>query len=365
MNPIQWLITIALFIAILGILVLVHEVGHFFVARRARVRVHEFGIGFPPRAAVLRSGGETVYTLNWLPLGGFVRLEGEDGESDDPRSFVRAGFWTKQLILVSGVLMNLLLAFVLMTGIAWLANPTTIWTIGRVEPGSPAATAGLVAGDSIVSLDGRPFDSFEIGRSLSADLAAHAGQTVVLGVVHADGSTDELEATLRPASEIEPGVRGALGIGDLDGSASGPNVQRTLPEAIVVGWQRTVEALGLIATGLVDLITSIATEPTEPPPAAGPIGIANQIGLVFWQEGIVPTIYLAAILSANLALVNALPFPPLDGGRMMVLAVKAVAGSRFSLRVERSMYLVGGALLLGFIAWISLYDIVRLGTGAP
>jgi len=144
-NPFQVVITIGLFILILGVLVLVHEVGHFVAARRARVRVHEFGVGFPPRAAVLRSGGETVYTLNWLPLGGFVRLEGEDGDSDDPRSFVRAGFWTKQLILVSGVVMNLLLAFVLMTGIAWLANPTTIWTIGKVEPDSPAAAAGRSA----------------------------------------------------------------------------------------------------------------------------------------------------------------------------------------------------------------------------
>ncbi len=364
MNPFQIVITVGLFILILGILVLVHEVGHFIVARRARVKVHEFGIGFPPRAAVLRSGGETVYTLNWLPLGGFVRLEGEDGDSDDPRSFARARFGTKQLILVSGVVMNLLLAFVLMTAIAWLANPTTIWTIGSVEPESPAAAAGLAAGDKIVSLDGQSFDSFDIGRSLRTDLVAKAGQTVTLGVVHPNGSTAELQATLRRPEELGP-ERGALGIRDFSGSASGPRIERTFPEAVVVGAERTVQALGLIVKGLSDLLTSLVTQPTEPPPASGPIGIATQIGLVFWQEGIVPTIYLAAILSANLALVNVLPFPPLDGGRMLILAIKGVAGQRLSIRAERLMYLVGGFLLLSFIAWISLFDLVRLGGGAP
>jgi regulator of sigma E protease len=378
MNPLQAAVTIVLFILIIGLLVLVHEVGHFVIARRARVRVHEFGIGFPPRALVLRRGGETLYTLNWLPLGGFVRMEGEDGDSDDPRSFVRAGFWTKQLILVSGVAMNLLLALVLMAGIAWLANPTTIWTIGAVEhrlvdsfdrgvegePASPAEAAGLVSGDRIVTLDGERFDSFQIGGSIGSALRARAGRTVTLGVIHHDGSSEDVTVTLRPPEEVST-TRGALGISDVSGSASGPLVERTLPAAVVVGAERTVEALGLIVNGLADLVTAIATRPTEAPPASGPIGIATQIGLVFWQEGIVPTLYLVAILSANLALVNALPFPPLDGGRMLVLAIKGAAGRRFSVRAERLLYLVGGVLLLTFIVWISLFDIVRLGGGAP
>jgi regulator of sigma E protease len=363
-NPLQVIVTIVLFILILGLLVLVHEVGHFVIARRAGVRVHEFGIGFPPRAAVLRSGGETLYTLNWLPLGGFVKLEGEDGDPEDPRSFVRAGFWTKQLILIAGVVMNLALAVVLLIGISWLANPTTVWTIGRVVPGSPAAAAGLVAGDRIESLEATRFDSFDIDRTLGAELRARAGTSVPIGIIHADGTTESVTVDLRRAEDIPPG-QGALGIEFSDASASGPRIERSLPEAIVVGTERTGQALGLIVTGLSDLVTAIATRPTEAPLAAGPIGIASQIGVVFWQEGIVPTIYLAAILSANLALVNALPFPPLDGGRMLVIAVKAVAGQRLSIRAERLMYLTGGVILLAFIAWISLFDIIRLGGGVP
>ena len=114
---IQSIITILAFILILGGLVIIHELGHFVTARLAKVKVLEFGIGFPPRAKVLRSGGETLYTLNWLPIGGFVKLEGEDGnDADDPRSFAAQRYLTKMLILVAGVAMNIVLAFAIFTG---------------------------------------------------------------------------------------------------------------------------------------------------------------------------------------------------------------------------------------------------------
>ena len=116
-------INIVLLLAVLVILVLVHEFGHFIVARRVGVKVHEFGVGFPPRARVLHQGKETAYTLNWLPIGGFVRLEGEDGDSDDPRSFVRQPLRTRLVILLAGVIMNLLLAWVLMSAVAY-SEPT-------------------------------------------------------------------------------------------------------------------------------------------------------------------------------------------------------------------------------------------------
>ena len=135
MPVIQSLITIVLFFVVLGLLVLIHELGHFLTARAANVRVLEFGIGFPPRAKVLRSKGETVYTLNWLPIGGFVKLEGEDGEGQgDPRSFASQNLLTRLWILVAGVLMNILLAFVLFAAIAWFASPYAGVKIGSVVP---------------------------------------------------------------------------------------------------------------------------------------------------------------------------------------------------------------------------------------
>src|SRR6478609_1241781 len=158
---VQSLITIALFIFILGALVVIHELGHFVTARLAKVRVLEFGIGFPPRARILRSGGETLYTLNWLPIGGFVKLEGEDGDDgDDPRSFVRARLPTKLIILVAGVAMNLFVAFFIFTMIAWLATPLVGLRFYEVQADSPAATAGLRPGETIVAVDGRRFEFF-------------------------------------------------------------------------------------------------------------------------------------------------------------------------------------------------------------
>ena len=134
-SVLQSIVTIALFIAILGGLVLVHELGHFVTARLAKVRVLEFGIGFPPRAKVLANKGETVYTLNYLPIGGFVKLEGEDGtDAQDPRSFSSQGLPTKLIILIAGVVMNVALAFVIFTGIALGGDPTIGVTATTIQP---------------------------------------------------------------------------------------------------------------------------------------------------------------------------------------------------------------------------------------
>jgi regulator of sigma E protease len=164
------LINIVVLLAILVVLVVVHEFGHFAVARAADVKVHEFGIGFPPRARILARDRETVYTLNWLPIGGFVRLEGEEGSSDDPRSFVRQPLPTRLAILLSGVLMNFLLAWVIFSLIAGFADPTIVARVDTVEPGSPAARAGLVGGRQIGTTSrGQPVydDSGDVRRRLA------------------------------------------------------------------------------------------------------------------------------------------------------------------------------------------------------
>ena len=207
----QSIITIVLFIFILGALVIIHELGHFVTARAFRVRVLEFGIGFPPRARVIRSKGETLYTLNWLPIGGFVKLEGEDGtDADDPRSFASQRYLTKMLILVAGVAMNVALAFVIFTGIALYGDPTIGAKATTVQPGSPAAAAGLQANDVIVSVDGHVYGAFS-GVDPTGDLQTKPGQTVVLGVKHPDGTTSDLTATLRTTEELQT-TKGALGI---------------------------------------------------------------------------------------------------------------------------------------------------------
>lgn len=356
------LVTVVLFFGILGILVIVHEIGHFVVARLFRVRVLEFGIGFPPRAKVLRDVGETVYTLNWLPIGGFVKLEGEDGdEANDPRSFAAAGLPRKLIILVAGVVMNILLAFTIFTGIALTGDPAIGVYVSYVEPGSPAAVAGIQVGDVIERVDGRAFGAFGPGSVLQ-DLRGKAGATVVL-TVGRGGDRLDLKATLRDPSEIEAG-KGALGIGQvpdrpLESRTTNDRITYDPGAAIDLGVERTVAATGLIIDGVGQLLNAIVTRPTEPPPAAGPVGIATQIGDVFWALGPIVTLYLAAVLSANLAVVNILPFPPLDGGRILMLVIKRVVGSRLSLRAERLTYFVGFAMLLAFLVWVTAFDIAR------
>src|SRR5215203_3281782 len=396
----QSLITIVLFILILGSLVLVHELGHFITARMARVRVLEFGIGFPPRARILGKGkppaydtgrptpplpalppdvepgtpeadefyavaarmeaerGGTLYTLNWLPIGGFVKMEGEDGDDGrDPHSFANAKLPVKLIILLAGVTMNLLLSFAIFTGIALTGEPAVGVSFGEVAPGSPAEAAGLQAGDTLVSINGNQYSAFGRAFPLIENVGELAGETVTLGVVHADGSLEEYTVTLRVPTSPQ---QGALGISQLDVVQTG-TITYTASEAVQLGAARTADAFGLILAGLGDLGRSIVTDPTSAPEASGPVGIAVQIGDILWGLGPLYVLYMAGLLSANLALVNILPFPPLDGGRMLVILLKAIPryGRRISLRAEQLTYAVGFVALFTFLIWITVFDVAR------
>jgi regulator of sigma E protease len=352
------IVAIALFVVVLGGIVLVHELGHYLTAKAFNVRVLEFGFGFPPRAKVLRSKGETLWTLNWLPIGGFVRMEGEDGDAaDDPRSFSAQRLGVKLAILVNGVVMNILLAFLIFFVIAWLFTPVFGIKVGAVEPASPAATAGLVAGDEILTVDGETFELFD-GRRVVDALRENAGQTVALGVRHADGTEETIDATLRPKAELSP-TRGALGVAQLEQTYE--TTTHDIGSAISIAANDLVRWGGLIVGGLGQLVDGLIKDPTAPPPASGAIGISVTLADILLNVGPVMLLYVAGILSVNLGVVNILPFPPLDGGRMTVLMIKRLFGTRVSLRAERLTYAVGFVVLMAFILWISAFDIARLG----
>jgi regulator of sigma E protease len=347
-----------LFVVVLGGIVLVHELGHFLTARRLGVRVLEFGIGFPPRAKVLRSKGETLWTLNWLPIGGFVRMDGEDGEEVlDPRSFGAKSLKVRLTILVAGVVMNMILAFAIFFLIALLATPVLGSRLVAVEAGSPAAAAGLKPGDEIYHVAGQEFELFS-GDTVNQALRRHAGETITIGIRHADGSEVEIPVTLRPRAELSD-TRGALGVTTEQTSAyTGHDVGTSvgIASSELVRWG------GLIFRGLGELVDGFIKDPTAPPPAAGPIGIAVSLADILLTAGPIWLLYVAGILSVNLAVVNILPFPPLDGGRMAVLVIKRLFGARVSLRAERLTYAVGFVFLMAFVLWISGFDIARLGS---
>lgn len=362
---IDTVINVVLLLAILVVLVVIHEFGHFIVARRAGVRVHEFGVGFPPRAKVLGNDGETTYTLNWLPIGGFVRLEGEEGESEDPRSFVRQRLPTRLTILLAGVVMNLLLAFLIFAFTAAVADPIALVRVAEVQPGSPAEQAGLnggrqigqdeqgrpiydESGDLIVAIDGRVFpmfDRMDVPDAPLRYLRERGGQQVTLTVRDASGAERQVALTLR----VPTGEQGALGI--VARAIEQEEVQNDPLTALSMGARRTLDAATLILRGLQGLISNIAD-----PPVSGPVGIVGAIGLVRAELPPMFLLWFIGLLSANLAVVNALPFPPLDGGRVAVSLIQAVSGNRVSVAAERLVYLTGFVLLMLLLAWITLFD---------
>jgi regulator of sigma E protease len=422
---IDGLINVVLLLAVLTGLVLLHELGHFVTARRAGVKVYEFGIGFPPRARVLFKRGDTTYTLNWLPIGGFVRMEGEevspaDGsapevddesssaelarlperESLDPRSFANQPLRTRLVILVAGVAVNFVLAWVIFALIAFVAQPTWKVQLAEVTPGSPAEAVGLVggkvieqreievtdangdptgevvtydvfddSGDTIVAIDGRTFPVFDdMANADAADgriapikyLADRPGETVTLTIERADGSVSDVEATLRSAEEIAAG-EGALGF--RPGQYSFAEQQNGPLESVAIGLRRTVETSTLILRAVGGLVVSIFDGPDDAlDDIAGPLGMVDIVGQVRVAFPPVFLLWFIGLLSANLAVINLLPIPPLDGSRMVMGVVQAVSGNRVSPEAERLVYFTGWLALMAFLVWVTISDIGRLAS---
>jgi regulator of sigma E protease len=370
-------INIVLLLFILVVLVVVHEFGHFIAARRAGVTVHEFGIGFPPRAKVLARDHETVYTLNWLPLGGFVRLEAEEGQSLDPRAFVRQRLPVKLVILLAGVAMNFLLAWLIFSVIPALGDPTIGVRVGGVEEGSPAALAGLrggkemgtigeggpcgpitdydASGDLILAVNGQRFPSFDDITDLSVPLKyirSQAGKPVTLTVRGSDGAVRDVSMTARPESQIDQ-CHGATGF-SARSFEPGDSVRRDLGSSVAIGFDRTVDASLLVLRELRNLVSNLTS-----PSVSGPIGIVSAVATARTELPPIFMLWLVGLLSANLAVVNVLPIPPMDGGRIAVALAQAITGNRVSVALERAVYLAGFVFLMIFLVWISYFDIQR------
>lgn len=370
------LTNVVLMLAVLVVLIVAHEFGHFVLARRAGVTVHEFGIGFPPRIATLGHLWGTPITLNAIPLGGFVKLEGEDSDSGDPHGFTVQPLPTRLGILLAGVGMNALLAVVLFSGLALAGYPSTTIRIGgffeNADPAlatpSPARLAGLrtdtrdaqgvlaPTGDTILAVDGRRFVWFDGPDAMLDYVRAHAGQTVVLSIRHADGTEAAVPVTLRDPAHAK--AEGAMGITSM-ALRAGPPIQVAPLDAIGLGVGRTITTGTQVFTALGSFIADIGH-----PQVTGPIGIASAVGQTR-SEGAAPWsfLYLVALLSANLAILNVLPIPPMDGGKIATSLLRAATRGHVGLRFERRAALVGFALLLALVFWVGANDIARLGQG--
>lgn len=361
--------SILIFILILMVLVLIHEAGHFFVAKKLGIKVEEFGFGFPPRAFSFKRG-ETTYSINWLPIGGFVKLYGEDkagggkiGKADKPikdigRAFFARPPWQRFLVVVAGVVMNFALATIIVSylfGVAGVSVPGDRVVIIDIAASSPAQEAGLSSGDTIVSVNNV---SLTNPQQLTDYTGKHLGEQLELVIEKKEGQTEVIELT--PRTDYPEG-QGPMGV------SVGSNVEiKKYPwyEAPVIGIQESFKRSWLIITGLGQTISQMATKGEVPQGIAGPVGIAQLTGQ-FVKVGPLAVLDLVAFLSLNLAILNVLPIPALDGGRLFFIITEMVTRKKVNQKFEGYAHAVGMIVLLGLIALITFHDVSRLISGVP
>lgn len=351
------------FFVILVFLVVIHELGHFLTAKLFGIKVLEFGVGYPPKAWG-KKFGDTEYTLNYLPLGGFVRLLGEE-DPTDPRSLAAAARWKRIVVMGAGSFMNVLLP-ILLFAITYMI-PTEVPAgqaqITYVQPNSPAERAGVKANDIILGVNGRTVQNV---NDAAYFIRLNQGETMTWRIrrqlqgassVGGGGQIDEVQVKARWAP---PKGQGPTGIqlaqrGTLTETQSYP-----IWEAIPKGARSTLESLVLAR----NQVYSWVAARSRPEGLSGPVGIAQATGEVVNQAGWVALFQFAALLSINLAILNILPLPMLDGGRIFFVLVEVLRGGRrIAPDKEALVHFVGFVVLLGFVLIVSVFDVMRIFRG--
>ncbi len=366
--------TILLFIAVLVVLIVVHELGHFLVAKKFGIRVDEFGIGFPPKI-VGKKYGETEYTLNWLPIGGFVRIWGEDPTEEHLRgpgsdkSFVNKSRPIQAAVLVAGVAMNVLLAFVLFVGAFMYGMPVEVdesdtlhaeqasLLISSVMPDSPAAEA-LKPSDTILSVHSGdvliPSDDTPLHPSVVASFISGSGGEQVTFEVLRRG--EPMTVVVTPVFGVIPDQpeRAAAGF-----TMSLVTTER-LPfhRAVVVAGERTYQTLIAIVVGISGLLAEAVRGTADFSQVAGPVGIVGLVGDAA-ALGFSWLLIFTAFISLNLAIINLLPIPALDGGRLLFVLIESITRKPIPMIVATRMNQVGFIFLLTLMALVTINDVSR------
>jgi regulator of sigma E protease len=383
-------LTIIIFILVLSVLVFAHELGHFWTARRFGVKAEEFGFGFPPRAigwyhnrggrwrrvvgnrsiesletseeeGVAPAAKATVYSLNWLPIGGFVKIKGENGEGKDEKdSFGAQKIWRRVIILSAGVIMNIVLAWFLFSVGYIIGLPQSTDTLGRgakvsaqevmiaeVLPDSVAASAGLQAGDVVAQV----LDQAILSESgLQEAIGARAGQETEL-VIRRNGEEQKIKVV--PVSK--DGARATIGVAIFStGLVRYPFFNALWEGAKTTGWM-----LKQIVVAFVGLFGQIFQGHQVGDQFAGPVGIANFTGQAA-RLGFTYLLQFMALLSLNLAIINILPLPALDGGRIIFLLIEKIKGRPVRKEIEALIHNLGFLLLIALVIFITYKDIAKL-----
>jgi len=360
----QALTSALLFIGILLALVLAHEAAHFATAKMFGIRVHEFGVGFPPKIWGKRFG-ETEYSVNWLPIGGFVRLEGEENPTG-PRSLAGRPAWQRLIVLGAGAIINLILPVFLFAAALTIPHQEAEGraVISEVIEGSPAATAGLLAGDVILEIQGR--DAKNLVEA-SRYVRIYQGEVIDM-TVRRDGEVITIPVQSRwnvPDGEGPTGITiSPEAVNPLDGQAFTTTVALPPWESIPEGFRLTYDTMILARNQIISWFKG-----TSSPEFQGPVGIAQTTGEVASSAdsrvgAISPLLELAALLSINLGVLNLLPLPMLDGGRMFFVAIRTLpGGKRITPEREAIVHLVGFIAFMALALVVTFIDISRIANG--
>ncbi len=384
------LTTLITFVFVLFVLVMIHEAGHFFAARKFGVKVFEFGFGIPPRIFGWRRKAadqrrlnadsrrsyefvkgnqeptpseKTLFSLNWLPIGGFVKIKGENEEIPEQDSFSAQKAWKRIVILSAGVVGNILLAFVLFIPLFSITSETYVpegvsldgarvhneqIKITAVTPGSPAERAGIKDGDTLVSLDSQAFEGVEGVRSY---IVEHGNETMAIELKR----ESEIVQTFAKPEWSESQGKPLLGIA----MVRSVEMSYPIPLAVVKAGEATAVGFFQIAKGLVGVVINLVQGEGAGVDVSGPVGIAAMTGQAA-RMGFLSLLQFMAILSLNLAFINIIPFPALDGGRILFILIEKLRGKKMRGNIEQVVNTVGFSLLLLLILLVSVKDVGRL-----
>jgi regulator of sigma E protease len=371
---------ILVFIITLLILVVIHELGHFFAAKFFNIKVLEFGFGIPPRAWGKKIG-ETIWSLNWLPFGGFVRLLGEDETDkevlDNKRSFANQAVWKRITVVVAGVVMNLLLAWLLFyivlgfqgfktklpllsdyhfAGINQITETSIV--VGNIAKDSPAEKAGLKEGDRVIAFNNIPLSD---SSKFVQEVKSNAGKEVKLTISDLQGNN--IRDVVVTPRENPPAGQGALGVSL--GGIKTVNLSFDSPaQKIFAGPIYSYNLVGYSGKILGETIGfSVKERNLEPvsQAVAGPVGITSVVSQILSIDNpLLPYLDFVAALSLNLAIVNVLPFPGLDGGRLFFLVIEGITRKKTHAVIEKYVHTIGLVVLLSLIILITISDIRKL-----
>jgi len=352
------IVTLLVFLIILSILIFAHEFGHFLAAKKAGIRVEEFGFGYPPRVWS-KKVGQTIYSVNLLPFGGFVKLLGEEGPEEGEKE-KKGAFWTKSkrvrtAVIVSGVLANFLLAvvaFSIVYSAVGIPTETLEVQVVGIAPGSPAEEAGLKEEDVIVKVEEEKIEEID---EFVGIVNQNKGKEITLQV---EREEEGRLAFLLTPRETPPEGEGALGVAISNIKMVHYPVWQMPFRGAAEGFREAFGWTVLVVGGLGGMIYRLVTTGALPADVAGPVGILQLTSGVA-KSGILTVLQFLGVLSVNLAVINIFPFPALDGGRLLFVGFEAVTGRRAHATFERWVHTVGMIILLFLILLVTLNDISR------